>query len=101
MFLTCSAASALLHRLCCCFPPRDVSEDIRSIVIEAIGEWVEALPSEFLGDSYLKYLAWALSDRAPLVRLQAVKAITKLYSERYVGLLGAGWEEGVTMGCAP
>jgi cohesin complex subunit SA-1/2 len=50
-------------------------------VIEAIGEWVEALPSEFLSDSYLKYLAWALSDRAPLVRLQAIKALTKLYSD--------------------
>lgn len=52
-------------------------------MIEAIGGWVEELPSEFLGDSYLKYLAWALSDRAPMVRLQAVKALTSLYSNRY------------------
>ena len=61
---------------------RDVSEEIRAIVIEAIGKWVEDLPAEFLSDSYLKYLAWALSDRAPIVRLQAVKALTTLYSNR-------------------
>jgi len=53
-------------------------------VIEAIGGWVVALPSEFLSDSYLKYLAWALSDRSPIVRLQAVKALTGLYDNRYV-----------------
>lgn len=61
---------------------RDVSDEIRAIVIEAIGSWVVALPSEFLSDSYLKYLAWALSDRAPLVRLAAVKALKELYSNR-------------------
>lgn len=53
-------------------------------MIEAIGGWVVALPSEFLSDSYLKYLAWALSDRSPLVRLQAVKALTGLYDNRCV-----------------
>lgn len=52
-------------------------------MIEAIGSWVVALPSEFLSDSYLKYLAWALSDRAPLVRLAAVKALKELYSNRW------------------
>ena len=57
-------------------------EDIRCIVIEAIGDWVVALPSEFLSDSYLKYLAWALSDRAPPVRRQAVDALSKLYGIR-------------------
>lgn len=59
-----------------------MSEDIRAIVIEAIGGWVDALPSEFLSDSYLKYLAWALSDREPIVRMQAVRALTALYSHR-------------------
>lgn len=43
---------------------RDVSEDIRAAVITAIGQWIALLPSTFLSDMYLKYLAWALSDKA-------------------------------------
>lgn len=46
---------------------RDVSEEIRATAIGGIGEWVKALPSVFLQDQYLKYLAWAMSDK---VRLQ-------------------------------
>lgn len=34
--------------------------------------------------SYLKYLAWALSDRETVVRLQAIKALTAMYSHRWV-----------------
>jgi hypothetical protein len=58
-----------------------VSEDIRVVVIEAIGDWVAALPAEFLADAYLKYLAWALSDRAPGVRRAALAALAKLYGD--------------------
>ena len=43
---------------------RDVSEDIRASAIGAIGQWIKLLPSMFLVDNYLKYLAWALSDKA-------------------------------------
>ncbi len=42
---------------------RDVSEDIRASAIGAIGQWIKLLPSMFLVDNYLKYLAWALSDK--------------------------------------
>jgi cohesin complex subunit SA-1/2 len=42
---------------------RDVSADIRVSVIEAVGGWMKLLPSIFLSDQYLKYLAWALSDK--------------------------------------
>lgn len=61
---------------------RDVSDEIRAIVIESIGTWVIALPTEFLADTYLKYLAWALSDKGPLVRGKALSALDKLYSNR-------------------
>jgi len=43
---------------------RDVSEDIRASAIGAIGNWIRLMPSMFLVDNYLKYLAWALSDKA-------------------------------------
>lgn len=42
---------------------RDVAEEIRALVIEGIGTWIEQMPSEFLQDKYLKYVAWALSDK--------------------------------------
>ncbi len=42
---------------------RDISEEVRSVVIVGIGNWIELLPSMFLQDAYLKYLAWALSDK--------------------------------------
>ena len=40
-----------------------MSEDIRAGVIASIGQWIALLPSTYLSDSYLKYLAWALSDK--------------------------------------
>lgn len=40
----------------------------------------------FFPHSYLKYLAWALSDRDTVVRLQAIKALTAMYSHRWVRL---------------
>ena len=37
--------------------------EIRAIVISAVGEWIAALPETFLADAHLKYLGWALSDK--------------------------------------
>lgn len=42
---------------------RDVAPEIRGVVIEGIADWTNSLPAEFLQDQYLKYVAWALSDR--------------------------------------
>ena len=42
---------------------RDVDADIRASVIRGIGEWMSLNPADFLNDNYLKYVAWALSDR--------------------------------------
>jgi cohesin complex subunit SA-1/2 len=61
---------------------RDVDDGIRAIVIESIGHWIAELPTEFLADTYLKYLGWALSDKSPLVRTRAVAAIARLYQDR-------------------
>ena len=42
---------------------RDVDADIRATVIRGIGDWIAINPADFLTDHYLKYVAWALSDR--------------------------------------
>jgi hypothetical protein len=42
---------------------RDVAPDIRAVVIQGIGSWICLHPTDFLQDNYLKYVAWALSDR--------------------------------------
>ena len=42
---------------------RDVAPEIRALVIEGIADWTSSLPAHFLQDQYLKYVAWALSDR--------------------------------------
>lgn len=54
-------AAVFAHRF------RDVSEGVRAIVVGGIGSWMAALPETFLQDGYLKYLAWALSDRCDAV----------------------------------
>ena len=54
-------------RLCCQAVTaqrfRDVSPEVRAVAIEGIGAWLCADPAGFLQDNYLKYVAWALSDR--------------------------------------
>ena len=55
---------------------RDVSEDIRASAIGAIGNWIRLMPSMFLVDNYLKYLAWALSDKARGFRCCAAAFVT-------------------------
>jgi hypothetical protein len=42
---------------------RDVSEEIRAVIIVGIGQWIALMPSIYLVDTHLKYLAWALSDK--------------------------------------
>jgi hypothetical protein len=42
---------------------RDSSEEIRSVVIDGVGNWTYLYPAVYLKDLHLKYLAWALSDQ--------------------------------------
>ena len=48
---------------------RDVAPDIRALVIQGIADWTTSLPADFLQDQYLKYVAWALSDRVTTTAL--------------------------------
>ena len=60
---------------------RDVDARVRGEVVAAVGAWAAAAPATFLCDAYLKYLAWAQSDRDPSVRQAAVAAIGRLYAD--------------------
>jgi len=59
---------------------RDVDDGIRTAVVDAIGEWSVLLPARFLNDGYLKYIAWALSDRAASVRCAALQALLGVFA---------------------
>ena len=59
---------------------RDVCPEVRATVIAAIGAWVARDPAAHMGDAMLKYLAWALSDRAAPVRAAALDALLALYA---------------------
>eukprot|EP00210_Caulerpa_lentillifera_P005341 g5104.t1 len=65
----------LVHRF------RDVCESVRSTVTETIAQWCHTLPSSFLNDQYLKYIAWPLSDKDNIVRLAAVNGLIQLYEK--------------------
>ena len=57
---------------------RDVSEEIRAVIIVGIGQWIALMPSVYLVDTHLKYLAWALSDKVRLLLLRATEIGTAL-----------------------
>jgi cohesin complex subunit SA-1/2 len=60
---------------------RDVCPEVRATVVEGIGRWVRLLPATFLSDTYLKYLAWALSDREREVRFASASALLAIYEK--------------------
>lgn len=59
---------------------RDIDTEIRAIVVDAIGRWMMLFPSVYLTANYLKYVAWALSDKEASVRMVAANALLTLYS---------------------
>lgn len=60
---------------------RDVDAEVRSFVVEGLGRWMVLHPSTYLTPEYLKYLAWALSDRDASVRLAAAAGLRALYED--------------------
>ncbi|KXZ53988.1 hypothetical protein GPECTOR_5g100 [Gonium pectorale] len=58
---------------------RDVGPEIRAVVIDLIGRWIGLLPATFMVDQYIKYVAWALSDRDASVRAIAVSRLLELF----------------------
>lgn len=60
---------------------RDIDPTIRTEAVESLARWVLAYPDVFLDNSYLRYAGWALSDRAPVVRLAVLEALAELYRD--------------------
>ena len=59
---------------------RDTEPSIRADCIACMGVWIDGYTAFFLKDYYLKYLGWALNDKAPEVRVAALQAIRGAYS---------------------
>lgn len=59
---------------------RDVAPEIRTLVIEGIAHWTSSLPADFLQDQYLKYVAWALSDRVCNIVVRPLLCLLFIYS---------------------
>ena len=58
---------------------RDVDPRIRTECVEALGNWIIALPSIFLEPGYLRYLGWMLSDTHAPTRLEVLKHLAKVF----------------------
>ncbi|GIL69417.1 hypothetical protein Vretifemale_362 [Volvox reticuliferus] len=58
---------------------RDVGPEIRAVVVDQVGRWIGLLPATFMVDQYLKYVAWALSDRDAGVRAVAITRLLELF----------------------
>lgn len=71
--LTYLFKSVFVHRY------RDTLPEIRSICMNEIGIWMQKFSSNFLDDSYLKYIGWTLHDKVGDVRLRCLQALLPLY----------------------
>ncbi|KAF4975066.1 hypothetical protein FZEAL_8102 [Fusarium zealandicum] len=76
---TCSEAiqsffdTVFVHRY------RDVDPKIRTECVEALGNWIMALPTIFLEPGYLRYLGWMLSDTNATTRHEVLKQLTRVF----------------------
>ncbi|KAJ3101549.1 hypothetical protein HDU97_001298 [Phlyctochytrium planicorne] len=59
---------------------RDVEPMIRAECIKELGDWIFNFPDIYLSSEYLRYIGWMMCDKTPQVRLEAIKALQKLYS---------------------
>uniref|UniRef100_A0A3Q2P8P9 Si:ch211-269e2.1 n=1 Tax=Fundulus heteroclitus TaxID=8078 RepID=A0A3Q2P8P9_FUNHE len=71
-------AIILYPSVCLC---RDMLPEIRSVCMEELGLWMKLYSSEFLNDSYLKYIGWMMHDKVPDVRLKCVLALQCLFGD--------------------
>ena len=67
---------------------RDTLPEIRSICMYEIGQWMKKYHTNFLDDTYLKYIGWTIHDKVGDVRLKCLQTLQPLYaSEELKGKL--------------
>ena len=67
---------------------RDTLPEIRSICMYEIGQWMRKYHTNFLDDTYLKYIGWTIHDKVGDVRLKCLQTLQPLYgSEELKGKL--------------
>ncbi|CAE6384896.1 unnamed protein product, partial [Rhizoctonia solani] len=59
---------------------RDADPGIRADCVKELGKWMKTHPGYFLSGTYLRYIGWLLSDMNTTVRLEAIKALSALYT---------------------
>lgn len=59
---------------------RDADPGIRADCVRELGKWMKTHPAYFLSGTYLRYIGWLLSDMNTSVRLEAIKALSALYT---------------------
>ena len=80
--LTYMFKSVFVHRY------RDILPEIRAICMFEIGQWMKKYHTNFLDDTYLKYIGWTIHDKVGDVRLKCLQTLQPLYaSEELKGKL--------------
>lgn len=65
-------------KLCFVHRFKDVDENIRSLAISYLLDWIENNPDYFFKVTFLKYFGWLLSDSSNSVRLQVIRSLHDL-----------------------
>ncbi|KAK3045717.1 hypothetical protein LTS18_013614, partial [Coniosporium uncinatum] len=61
---------------------RDIDPRIRTDCVQALSDWIETYPDVFFESEYLRYLGWILSDTNAPTRLEVVKQLQGLFSDK-------------------
>jgi cohesin complex subunit SA-1/2 len=68
---------------------RDVDEKVRVECVAALGGWIDKYSTMFLEGQYLRYLGWVMSDPNSATRLEVIRQVKKLFSDKNVAALRA------------
>ncbi|ODQ79675.1 hypothetical protein BABINDRAFT_175852 [Babjeviella inositovora NRRL Y-12698] len=69
---------------------RDVDPQIRVECMKHLGLWMDIYPELFFESTYLRYFGWLLNDASHLVRVEVVRALTRLYRK---GIIVPGFRQ--------
>ncbi|KAJ2906609.1 STAG domain-containing protein [Zalerion maritima] len=61
---------------------RDVDPRIRAECIEALGHWIQILPTTFMEPQYLRYLGWVLTDAVASTRHEVLSQLLPMFKEQ-------------------